>query len=116
MASECAILGTHAIYVNTLKLGYTAEEDKKYHLVSDFSNRICTDDSVLAEAIQLLQNPDLKKEGKRPLLVSVDIYRPAAIQQLAIVAKGVDVPVYPTDVQLEPAAICQAAKSCGRVL
>ena len=71
MASECAILGTHAIYVNTLKLGYTAEEDKKYHLVSDFSSRICTDDSVLNESTRLLQNPDLKKESKRKCTILI---------------------------------------------
>ena len=63
-ASECAVLGTHAIYVNSLGLGYIAEEDDKYHLVSDFSRRACTDETVLAEARRLLQNPDLRKEGK----------------------------------------------------
>ncbi len=63
-ASECAVLGTHAIYVNSLSLGYIAEEDEKYHLVSDFSGRACTDETVLAEARRLLQNPDLRREGK----------------------------------------------------
>jgi len=64
-ASECAVLGTHAIYVNSLGLGYTTEEDEKYHLVSDFSGRDCTDETVLAEARRLLQNPNLRKEGKQ---------------------------------------------------
>lgn len=36
----------------------------------------------------------LKKEGKKPMLVACDIYRPAAIDQLEIVGKSVDVPVY----------------------
>jgi len=63
-ASECAVLGTHAIYVNSLGLGYIAEEDDKYHLISDFSCRVCTDETVLAEARRLLQNPELRKEGK----------------------------------------------------
>ncbi len=36
----------------------------------------------------------LIKEGKRPLLVSVDVYRPAARQQLTILAKQVNTPVY----------------------
>lgn len=63
-ASECAVLGTHAIYVNTLPLGYITEEDEKYHLVSDFSRRDCTTETVLAEAKRLLQNPNLRKEGK----------------------------------------------------
>ena len=36
----------------------------------------------------------LKKQGKKPLLVALDIYRPAAIQQLQVVGKSVDVPVF----------------------
>lgn len=36
----------------------------------------------------------LKKQGKKPLLVGCDIYRPAAINQLKVVGKSVDVPVF----------------------
>ncbi|MEE1056001.1 MAG: signal recognition particle protein [Acutalibacteraceae bacterium] len=36
----------------------------------------------------------LKKEGHRPLVVACDIYRPAAIEQLKVVAKGIDIPVF----------------------
>lgn len=36
----------------------------------------------------------LKKQNKRPLLVAADIYRPAAIEQLKVVGKQVDVPVF----------------------
>lgn len=36
----------------------------------------------------------LKKQGKKPLLVACDIYRPAAISQLKTVGKSVDVEVY----------------------
>ena len=36
----------------------------------------------------------LKKEGKKPMLAACDIYRPAAIDQLEVVGKQVDVPVY----------------------
>ena len=39
----------------------------------------------------------LKKEGRRPLLVACDLYRPAAIDQLATLAKQIDVPVYTPD-------------------
>ena len=35
-----------------------------------------------------------KKDGKRPLLVGCDIYRPAAIKQLQVVGGQVGVPVY----------------------
>lgn len=36
----------------------------------------------------------LKKNGKKPMLAACDIYRPAAIDQLEIVGKSVDVPVF----------------------
>ncbi len=36
----------------------------------------------------------LKKEGKRPVLVALDLYRPAAIEQLATLAAEIGVPVY----------------------
>ncbi|MBE5757734.1 MAG: signal recognition particle protein [Clostridiales bacterium] len=36
----------------------------------------------------------LKKQGKKPMLVACDIYRPAAISQLKTVGKSVDVEVY----------------------
>src|SRR6185312_9361308 len=36
----------------------------------------------------------LAKEGKKPQLVSVDVYRPAARQQLGILGKQVNAPVY----------------------
>lgn len=36
----------------------------------------------------------LKKQGKKPLLVACDIYRPAAITQLQVVAKSVGVEVF----------------------
>jgi len=36
----------------------------------------------------------LKRNGKRPLLVACDIYRPAAIQQLKICGEKLDIPVF----------------------
>ncbi len=36
----------------------------------------------------------LKKNGKKPMLAACDIYRPAAIDQLEVVGKSVDVPVF----------------------
>ena len=36
----------------------------------------------------------LAKQGKRPLLVAGDIYRPAAIDQLKVVAKAFNIPVF----------------------
>ena len=39
----------------------------------------------------------LRKQGKKPLLVACDIYRPAAITQLQVVGKQLDVPVFTID-------------------
>ncbi len=36
----------------------------------------------------------LRKQGKKPLLVACDIYRPAAIQQLQVIGKQLNIPVY----------------------
>src|SRR5699024_1378473 len=36
----------------------------------------------------------LQKQGKKPLLVACDIYRPAAIKQLQVVGASVNVPVF----------------------
>ena len=36
----------------------------------------------------------LRKEGRRPLLVACDLYRPAAVDQLVTLAKQIDVPVF----------------------
>jgi signal recognition particle subunit SRP54 len=45
----------------------------------------------------------LKKGGHRPMLVSVDVYRPAAREQLKIVAKQVESRLYEGDLKGEPA-------------
>jgi len=39
----------------------------------------------------------MKKQGKRPLLVACDIYRPAAITQLKVVGEQVETPVFTID-------------------
>ena len=36
----------------------------------------------------------IRKQGKKPLLVACDVYRPAAIKQLQVVGKQLDMPVY----------------------
>ncbi|MFH2054930.1 MAG: signal recognition particle protein [bacterium] len=48
-----------------------------------------------------------KKQNLRPLLVAADIYRPAAIKQLQILGKSIEVPVFHVD--KKPPQICEAA-------
>lgn len=49
-----------------------------------------------------------KKQGKRPLLVACDIYRPAAIKQLEVVGSQLDIPVFQMG-QEDPVKIAKAA-------
>lgn len=48
-------------------------------------------------------------KGKRPLLVAADVYRPAAIEQLKVLGKSIDVPVYSEDENKNPVEIAQNA-------
>ena len=50
----------------------------------------------------------LKKNGSSPLLVPADVYRPAAIEQLHIVAKDAGIPSFHHESK-DPVAICVAA-------
>jgi len=36
----------------------------------------------------------LKKSGRKPMLVAADVYRPAAIEQLKVLGRSLDIPVY----------------------
>lgn len=51
----------------------------------------------------------LKKNGKKPMMAACDIYRPAAIDQLEIVGKAVDVPVFSMRDCKEPEFIAEQA-------
>ena len=52
----------------------------------------------------------LKSEkGKRPLLVACDVYRPAAIDQLKVLASQIDVPVYTEEGNKNPVEIAKNA-------
>ncbi|MBR4293149.1 MAG: signal recognition particle protein [Clostridia bacterium] len=50
----------------------------------------------------------LKKQGKRPLLVAGDVYRPAAIKQLEVVGSQAGIPVFQLGDKLSPVEIAKA--------
>lgn len=56
----------------------------------------------------------LRKSGQRPMLVAADIYRPAAIQQLEILGKQIDVPVHSEGNQIAPSTIVKNAVRIAR--
>ncbi len=49
----------------------------------------------------------MKKQGKRPLLVACDTFRPAAINQLEVVGQQLDIPVFQMG-QIDPVDIARA--------
>ena len=51
----------------------------------------------------------LRKQGKKPLLVACDIYRPAAIKQLQVVGKTYNIPVFEMGDKLNPVEIAKKA-------
>ncbi|OPY70942.1 MAG: Signal recognition particle protein [Syntrophorhabdaceae bacterium PtaU1.Bin034] len=53
----------------------------------------------------------LRKKGRRPLLVPTDVYRPAAIQQLAKIGSQLGIESYAPAEGADPVQICQEAKA-----
>jgi signal recognition particle subunit SRP54 len=51
----------------------------------------------------------LKRKNKNPLLVACDVYRPAAIKQLQVVGKQIDVPVFTMGEKVNPVDIAKAS-------
>ena len=51
----------------------------------------------------------LKKQGKNPLLVAADVYRPAAITQLETLGKQIGVKVFSMGDRHDPVDVCKAA-------
>lgn len=56
----------------------------------------------------------MKKQGKNPLLVACDVYRPAAIRQLQIVGEKAEVAVYAEDDKANPVKIAKNGLAFAR--
>ena len=55
----------------------------------------------------------LKKDGKKPLLIACDVYRPAAIKQLHVVGEQVGVSVYSNEISKNPVDIAKEGVDYG---
>jgi signal recognition particle subunit SRP54 len=55
----------------------------------------------------------LRKQGKKPYLVPVDVYRPAAIDQLTKLAEELSIPVYPSTTDMGPTEIAKKAREAA---
>lgn len=51
----------------------------------------------------------LRKKGKSPMLVAADVYRPAAIEQLKVVGRQIDIPVFTIEGSTDPVEIAKQA-------
>ena len=56
----------------------------------------------------------LRKQGRKPFLVPVDVYRPAAIDQLKKIGSQLDIPVFQSTTDMTPLKICQDAQLAAR--
>lgn len=62
MAAEASMLGTPSIYVNTLRLGYLDEIERKYSLVYNFLDPKIGQIQAIEKAIEMLDDPNLKNK------------------------------------------------------
>lgn len=53
----------------------------------------------------------LKKQGKKPLLIACDVFRPAAVKQLVVLGESIGVPVYqPAEGEKDPVKVAKEAQ------
>ncbi len=57
----------------------------------------------------------LKKKGWHPYLVPADVYRPAAIDQLKKLGAQIGVPVFASEPDMDPVAICDKARTAAQL-
>lgn len=56
----------------------------------------------------------LRKQGKKPLLVAADIYRPAAVKQLQVLGQQLDIPVFAMEPGTDAVTIAKSAVAHAR--
>lgn len=77
MASEAAVLGVPAIYLDYIGRGYTDEQEKKYGLVFNFKNSIEEQEKAIKKGIELLSDSNTKsiwaEKRKKMLEEKIDV-------------------------------------------
>lgn len=77
MTSECAILGTPAIYLDDVGRGYTQEQEQVYGLVFNFKESIADQERSIVKGVELLQPSDSKeiwrKKSEKLLRDKIDV-------------------------------------------
>jgi signal recognition particle subunit SRP54 len=54
----------------------------------------------------------LSRKGRRPLMVSTDVYRPAAVEQLTVIGESLDIPVFRSESRDPVELAVQALRHC----
>lgn len=69
MATECAILGTPAVFISSSRRGYTDELEENYNLVFNFSGP-CRQSNALKKSLSILENysSDMWQERRQNML------------------------------------------------
>jgi predicted glycosyltransferase len=90
MASEAALLGTHAIFCDFAGRGYTDEQEQEYGLVFNFSLNPADQEASILKALELIQEPGLVYSGKkkRQKLLAQTIDGTEYFQSLITVYRG----------------------------
>ena len=70
MASEAAVLGTPAIYIDNVGRGYTDEEQEKYKLVFNFKENILDQENAIRKGLDILQSPNYDYQVNRSKLLN----------------------------------------------
>lgn len=77
MASEAAVLGTPAIYLDNVGRGYTKEQQNKYGLVSNYTESLFDQSEAIKKGIEILKNPNSKinaiEQSQKMMSEKIDI-------------------------------------------
>jgi len=65
MASESAVLGTPAIYLDNQGRGYTFEQEEKYRLVFNYTESLHDQEKSIDQALKLLNARNLRQEWQK---------------------------------------------------
>ncbi len=94
MASEAAVLGTHALYVNEIRSGSTREQEERFGLLYCFHGQDRYE-RASARALELLAVPDLTQRGqakRERLLAEKSDINDLFIDQIDLFAKAGEQP------------------------
>ncbi|MEE9448584.1 MAG: DUF354 domain-containing protein [Ignavibacteriaceae bacterium] len=65
MASEAAVLGTPAIYIDNIGRGYTKEQENKFGLVFNYTSSESDQEKAINKGIELLKNKNLEEKFQK---------------------------------------------------